>query len=406
MSLNRISLVIWLAGVMVRLVLVFPLHRYELFRPEVVKIAISLAKTGNFADPFSIPTGYTAHIAPVYPLVISPLYRLLGDTSTADFARIVLSIAVAAVSYALLPFVATAIRMSASVGIVAGLTGALLPSHFWPESMGETEAAFSPVFIELTVILFAGALIAKRFSVSSGTRAGMWCGIGLLLSPALSPVFAGLGGLAIFKFRPRIWRWIAGVLFGTLVAIAPWTIRNYARMGSLFFIRDNFGLELYISNQDNASPELEWNDISPFFVQEHPFLSIEAAQEIAQRGEVAFERERFRRAKQWIKTHPRRFLALTGARVWNFWFNPVLPGLARYLMWSLTLTALAGWILLLRRNPWAAAVLGSILVTFPLVYYIVENGMRYEYPIYWVKLLLSGNVAIELWSRFATSSRP
>ncbi len=138
MSLNRISLVIWLAGVMVRLVLVFPLHRYELFRPEVVKIAISLAKTGNFADPFSIPTGYTAHIAPVYPLVISPLYRLLGDTSTADFARIVLSIAVAAVSYALLPFVATAIRMSASVGIVAGLTGALLPSHFWPESMGET----------------------------------------------------------------------------------------------------------------------------------------------------------------------------------------------------------------------------------------------------------------------------
>src|SRR5258708_40238064 len=153
MNLNRMAVLIALAGIAIRLILIFEFHRYDLFRPEPVKIAVSLAKTARFADPYMIPTGFTAHAAPLYPILISPLYYFFGDNRTADFARVILSVIVAAVSYAVLPFVAQALDISASVGILAGFTGALLPAHFWPESMGQFETAFVPLFLEISVIL-------------------------------------------------------------------------------------------------------------------------------------------------------------------------------------------------------------------------------------------------------------
>ena len=106
MSLLRISLLIWLAAFACRLILIFGFGKYELFRPEPVRIAISLATHGSFADPYPFPTGVTAHTAPFHPAVLSVIYRIFGDNSTADFVRISFAAAVASVQYALLPLAA------------------------------------------------------------------------------------------------------------------------------------------------------------------------------------------------------------------------------------------------------------------------------------------------------------
>src|SRR5258708_4919991 len=64
-NVRRISLAIWVLAFAIRLTLVFGFERQELGRPEPVRIAVSLAKNGAFADPYEIPTGPTAHTAPL-----------------------------------------------------------------------------------------------------------------------------------------------------------------------------------------------------------------------------------------------------------------------------------------------------------------------------------------------------
>jgi hypothetical protein len=56
-----------------------------------------------------------------------------------------------------------------------------------------------------------------------------------------------------------IWRgnrWFAATGGLALLFCLPWIIRNYLVLGAPYFIRDNFGLELYLSNNDQAQPEM------------------------------------------------------------------------------------------------------------------------------------------------------
>jgi len=394
-KLTRISVLIWLAAMVIRLVIVFAFGRYELFRPEPVRIAISLANSGAFADPYAIPTGFTAHAAPLYPAMLAPIYYFFGDTRAADFARIILSVAAASASYALLPGVAQALGMGAAAGILAGAAGALLPAHFWPESMGEFETAWVPVFLEISVILFAKIGQSPPLSVVSALCAGAWCGLGILLSPSVVPVLIGWGALAVSRFRSNR-KWYLAAVLATFVTIAPWLARNYLRLGDFVFIRDNLGLELFVSNNDHALAEIERNDVTPFYRSQHPFDSSEKARELRGQGEAAFERERTHRAMEWIRANPLRFAALTGARFRNFWFQELLRPLPRFLLWTLNAVAVAGALLLFVRNRWAFLVLGSLILTYPLIYYLIQNGMRYEHGVYWVTLLLASEVGVQL----------
>jgi hypothetical protein len=103
--------VIFLLAAAVRLTLVFGFHHYEIGRPEPIRIAISLASKGAFADPYAIPTGPTAHTPPLYPALIAPLYAFWGDACPADFARFALNALAASAEYALLPLVASALGL-------------------------------------------------------------------------------------------------------------------------------------------------------------------------------------------------------------------------------------------------------------------------------------------------------
>jgi len=146
------------------------------------------------------------------------------------------------------------------------------------------------------------------------------------------------------------------------------------------------------------------------FERERGFLA-DAAHELIEQGELSFEHERLRRALKWIQDNRRKFVSLTGRRICNFWLYEILPPLRRRRFWlaqhydllrmvlrllngALNAAALAGLILLFRRNRWAAIVLASILLTYPLVYYLVQNGIRYQHGVYWITLLLAAQTGI------------
>jgi hypothetical protein len=74
----------------------------DFFRPrgENGRVAFSLARRGQFADPYMVPTGPTAHPTPVYAGMLGLIYRQFGVTPTANHVRGLLAIAAFSALYA------------------------------------------------------------------------------------------------------------------------------------------------------------------------------------------------------------------------------------------------------------------------------------------------------------------
>lgn len=106
----KLGMIIFGIALVIRLAAIFGLGRYK--QPinfmEVEKIARRLAETGVFGDPYKIPTGPTAHAAPVYPFLVALIFKLAGYEVAARTAILMVSALAASLQYALLPSLTSA----------------------------------------------------------------------------------------------------------------------------------------------------------------------------------------------------------------------------------------------------------------------------------------------------------
>lgn len=387
----KASALIFLVAAAMRLCLIFVFHHYEIGRKEPLSIAISLARHGEFADPYSLPTGPTAHTAPLYPALASALYRMWGDTQDADYARFTLNTLAASAEYALIPMVTVALGLGLGPGVLAGFAGALIPLQLWAECLGDFETTWVALFLEVATILFARWLRTPRLGWKGAAGWGALWGGGFLLAPSLLPVLVGFCAVGLWKRRPGFVaavRWLGVFAITTLLVMTPWLMRNYLRLGGVFFIRDNLGLELLVSNHDGALPSLDENIHTAFFKQNHPSGSGKAARELRSRGELAFERQSLSRALDWMTKNPGGLATLTLARAGTFW----VPRVARFrwMFAAAALAALASLVWLYRRSKFAAVILATILIAYSAIYYLVQNTLRYQHPLWWIQVVLIG----------------
>jgi hypothetical protein len=105
-------------------------------------------------------------------------------------------------------------------------------------------------------------------------------------------------------------------------------------------------------------------------------------------GEYAFCLDQGRLAKQWIAEHPGKFAEITLRRVWFFWNG--IPRLAKNQSLAelknthtLLLSVLGIWGLLLawKRRVHGVLLFASLIVVYPMVYYICFPEPRYRHPI-------------------------
>jgi len=193
------------------------------------------------------------------------------------------------------------------------------------------------------------------------------------------------------------------VVAGAAIDCLPWFIRNYQRFHAVFFVRDNFGLELFTSNNACAQPTILENINSRCHFKTHPNPNPDIAGELMDKGEIQFNREKLHQATAWISANPRAFAALTGRRILRFWF-PYLGSL-RYAIPTgiVTIISLAGLAMMFGNDRRAAYLLGSTLLLFPLVHYVVQFEARYRYPIFWATFLPAGYALVQAarWLRRA-----
>ena len=202
-----VSIAIYIVAALVRFAIGFGLHapRFDLaHQPESLNIARTLAVSGSFANPFPTPTGYTAHSPPLYPAFVAGIYSIWGDTPRGEAVRRVTSVAAAAVQYAVLPYVSTALGLGIWPGILAGAGGALVPLHYHYECEGSFETTWVAIFLELSTILFGRFAASKAWTLRTALVGGAWWAFGCLISPNVLPVLFGFLAVALWKLRPTV----------------------------------------------------------------------------------------------------------------------------------------------------------------------------------------------------------
>ena len=406
LNIKHVVLFLLALGIVTRLtaLAVLRIHPTIAFA-EMEKIARSLAENGTFANPYKIPTGPTAHHAPIYPMLLSVIFRAFGYGAAAAYAMAVMNIFFAALHYALIPVLTDVAKIHRVVGVLAGFVAALVPYLIMREIRWETTLS------ALAIILVI--LVATRWwQDPQPTRFHTFClglawGGGMLCCPALLPVFLLiLLYFGVFAWKRKHPRWLITVAIaalGMVVAIAPWTIRNYRALGGLVFVRSNFGLEVDLSNNSEAHATFADNIAIGFpnnyYHLNHPWASRAHAEMVLQLGEIQYNRQYLHKGINWIRSNPRAFAKLALQRVVFFWFMPTeAQPLKAFFLVPWTLLAIYGlWLALHRHRPLGTLLL-CLWIAYPLVYYLLQTDTRYRYTVDWSFTLLAVYVLTKrLW---------
>jgi hypothetical protein len=362
---------------------------------EMARTAINLYEKGQFSNPFFIAdTGPTAHVAPAFPVYMALLMHAFGDNAQGLFALRISAALIVAFQVALFPLLSQSLGMGRLTGFIAACTWIVAkPLLEW-----NWEGYYAALLIAITCCVYRMHLDSTSKRPKSVTwLLGFLIGLLMLLSPAIALVLAAWLGWEIWRRKSAFLEtsFLPLVLLPALV-VSPWLIRNYLVFDRLV-IRDDFGLELAVSNNDCAQFAARINFDSGCANNVHPNGSLTEAKKVSQMGEVHYNDQRLREAALWIKSHQTRFLRLTVMRFIAFWL-PTETGTIHYagtgrriersLIYVMTLLSISGVWILYRRNIKSAYVCMSCLILYPLVYYIVQFVDRYRYPILWLTFLL------------------
>ena len=371
---------------------------------EISRVGMNLARDGNFANPFYwIPTGPTAHTAPVYVGLYAFVATLFGPGQQGAAVLWALNVGFLALQIALLPAISEELGLGLAPGIVAAILAVVIEPY---RVTGEWEAlldgALVVVLLLLTLKSFKSAEVPWRF-----VPLGFLWGAAILTNPECVLLMVLWAYLAAKDNRREVAiraRRLAPLVFaGAALVCLPWIIRNYRQLHGVFFVRDNFGLELYTSNNPCAGPTAFGNLMSGCHWLSHPYGNRSITQRAVDQGEVRFNQEMLRRAVSWIRSNPRAFAWLTARRFFDFWF-PDLGGLRYSIpMGILTVLALPGIVLMRRRSRLGSWLFAATLAIYPLVHYIIQVEDRYRYAILWATLLPAAYILTKWTERLRTA---
>lgn len=380
------------------------------FTFESGNIAASLARGQGFSSPLRVPTGPTAWMTPVYPLLLATVFRYLGIYTFRSFvAAVLLNILFAALTCVPIYYAGKRIG-GAGVGAGAAWLWAIFPNAILIPFESIWDACLSALLA--ATILWATLALAQ----SSSRRARDWCAYGFLWGVTLmtNPTLVSLLPLLLVWLAYHAYKearpWLLNPLLALGVAVlccVPWTVRNYDAFHTFVPLRSALGLQLWVGNNPQST-SAQTNLLHPLNNQN------ERARYVAM-GEIAYMRQKQREAIAYMLSDPQREANLTANRFVAFWtggtphpvkdFEQIRSPWFRYvLIFNICagIGAVLGIVLLVSRRSRFAFPLGVFPLVFPWAYYLSVALPRYRLAIDPVVLLLaaialSGSVSRGFW---------
>ena len=359
---------------------------------ELGNVAASIAAGNGFSSPLStVRSGPTAWFTPIYPSLVAAIFKLWGIYSRTSYIIIQFLNCVFA-SLTIFPIRAIAKRSFG--GTIA--TGAAWTWVFFPSAL------FLPILWlwDTTLTAFLFALIFWATLVLPESRGvlpwagygGLWAA-GVLINPSIFSLFPFLLGWLVWRKRkewPHGIKQAAAALVIFLFALVPWTLRNDRVLGAPVIFRSNFGLELWLGNNeqvaDTWTPEL------------HPNENLAEGRKYQSMGEIAYMSEKKREAFEFMRKHPGGALDFTYHRFVYMWLgvdNPIDSLSDGYLVsklmvnFPLSLLTLLGVLFACRARHPAATPFSFVVLIFPVVYYVTHPMLRYRFPIDPIMIVLA-----------------
>ena len=377
------------------------------FTFEPGNIAASIARGKGFSSPLRVPTGPTAWMAPIYPLLLAGVFRFFGVYTFHSFvAAVLLNILFATLTCVPLYYAGERIG-GAGLGAGAAWLWAIFPNAILLPFESMWDACLSALLA--AIILWATLALAESRRARDWCAYGLLWGVMLMTNPTLGSLLPVLLGWLAYHARKEARPWLAKPLLAFGVAILccmPWTVRNYEVFHTLVPLRSVLGLELWVGNnaQSNGAQVAVL----------HPLNDAHERAKYIAMGEIAYMRQKQRQAIAYILSHPRREARLTADRFIAFWAGGTpepVKDLERIDSWwfryvlffniAAAIGALAGIVMLFWRRSMFALPLAVFPVIFPCAYYLSLALPRYRLPIDPVVLLLAAIVLAAAARRIA-----
>jgi hypothetical protein len=408
MTRSRLSATLFLLALIVRIASLLFRHEYlpppppAIIGAEAGAIANHLVAGHGFATPFDLSPAASpsTHLPPLFPFFLAALLFLFHSPLPGFYLVLLINLLATAALPVIALRIADAARFPPRVGLLAAILLCFCPESLraagliWDEALLTFFAAFILLWIIKTLMRDPPA---PSNHLRSSTFLGVANGLLALLNPAMCIALpaAWLAGLHARGTPLRKLPLHALLLAAmTLLASSPWHLRNWLLLHppAPVFIRGNFWLEVW-SSMHPVTP-LTFPDGKLHMIPVHPWNGSESLQRIdVHPPQHLTEQQYFAWCKQRVfaafRDQPRLLLHQVAEQFNAFWLgiaearrwlrNPWLFFLAQ------GLPAIAGILGLFAARkkipPIPLAALATLLILFPLPYYLTGGAARYRHPI-------------------------
>lgn len=365
---------------------------------EMGRVAASLAEGRGFASPLPLPTGPTAMVGPVYPLLIALVFKLFGIyTAASAIAVRVIQIAFSSLT-CLFIYLCGRDAMGEGTGKLAALAWAVFPLNIFFTVTKVWETSLTAL---LTAALFWCMLHLRHSqSVSRWSAGGALLAIAALVNASLVLLVVPFGLSALFTYRTRILRPAVLGLLTCLAVVSPWLVRNHIQFGK-FMLRSNFPLEFRVGNN-------EWS-YGQKIESLHPSNTLSLNEHWQQVGESRFMDEDRAANAEFMAAHFDRFAFSTGNRIVNYWSGAWIHSIDAFpndwpVIFATSMLTLVGfvgvWRMFSHSNS-AALMFAGCLLIYPAAYYLTTSQPRFYHAITPLLILPGAFVVLELANRIA-----
>ncbi len=382
---------IFLVAFVLRLAVITVGHTYRItdrgdhfqFGWEMGRIARSLAQGQGFSSPTDLPTGPSAWTPPIYPFILSWIFKLFGIYSNASGWMILAFNSIFGALTCITIYKIGERIYGTSLARAASWTWAVFPyAIYWPVRV-VWEASLSAFLLSLA-LLFTLRIADKSPTPRTWILFGSLWGFIALTNTALISMLPFFLLWLLYRSQRKM-RDFAGMCLTGLILLAvisPWLLRNYSVFGKFVFIRDNLPLEMHVANTETSDGL--WTR------SEHPGNDPEARRHFQELGELRFMEEKQQQFHRFVREHPAQFVYFTLKRAQYFWIGTpqnadvgghnFLP--VRHLGFFLaSALAFAGLWCMWRDQKSVTFLFACLLIIYPLPYYLVNPFPRYKHPI-------------------------